>query len=130
MVLDSSAVIAIMLGEPAAQRLATALSSAPARYISAATVVEVAMVLLGRYGDAGESQLDTFLREVAVAVVPVTEDQTTLARDGAARFGRGRHAAALNYGDCFSYALAIALNEPLLFVGEDFGKTDVNVAPW
>jgi ribonuclease VapC len=93
-------------------------------------VVEAAMVLLGRYGEAGEPQLDAFLRDIGATVVPVTEEQTTVARDGAARYGRGRHAAGLNYGDCFSYALAVALNEPLLFVGTDFSKTDVTVAPW
>ena len=130
MVLDTSAVIAVLTGETTADRLLAAMATDPVRRISAASVVECSLVLLGRYGEVGEPQLDLFLRETKVEVVAVDEEQARLARDAAIRFGRGRHAAGLNYGDCFSYALAVATDDPLLFVGEDFSRTDVRVAPW
>lgn len=130
MVLDTSAVIAILLGESPATRLVSAIRSDPLRSISTATVVESSLVLLGRYREVAEPQLDLFLREIGAEVVPVGEEHARLARDAASRFGRGRHPAALNFGDCFSYALAVARNEPLLFVGDDFARTDVPVARW
>ena len=80
--------------------------------------------------EAGDPQLDRLLRGIGAEVVPVGEEQVALARDAALRFGRGRHPAALNFGDCFSYALAVARGEPLLFVGDDFSKTDVEVCRW
>jgi ribonuclease VapC len=130
MVLDTSAVMAILLQEPAADRLVAALDTDRTRLISAATVVEASIVLLGRYGEAGEPLLDRLLRGIGAEVVPVGDEQVTLARDAALRFGRGRHPAALNFGDCFSYALAVARGEPLLFVGDDFARTDVEACPW
>lgn len=130
MVLDTSAVIALLLNESSGPKLLLALQSAPVRRISAATVVECSLVLLGRYGEAAEPQLDLFLREIGAEVVPVGEEHARLARDAAIRYGRGRHAAGLNYGDCFSYALALATDEPLLFVGDDFSRTDVAAVPW
>lgn len=130
MVIDTSAIIAMLVGESTADRLIAAIEGDRTRLVSAATVVEASLVVLGRYGEAGDSQLDRFLRGIAAEVAPVDEEQVTLARDAALRFGRGRHAAALNYGDCFSYALSVARGEPLLFVGEDFAKTDVDVCPW
>jgi ribonuclease VapC len=129
-VIDTSAVMAILTREPAAERLVAALDADPTRLISAATVVEASLVLLGRYGDAGEPLLDRLLRGIGAEVVPVGDDQVTLARDAALRFGRGRHPAALNFGDCFSYALSLSRGEPLLFVGDDFARTDVEVCPW
>lgn len=130
MVIDTSAVMAILTREPAADRLADAVEAHRTRLVSAATVVEASLVLLGRFGDAGDAQLDRLLRVIGAEVVPVGEEQVSLARDAALRFGRGRHAAALNFGDCFSYALAVARGEPLLFVGDDFSKTDVEVCRW
>lgn len=130
MVLDTSAIMAILTREPAADRLVQALEADRSRLVSAATVVEASLVLLGRYGDAGEAQLDRLLRGIGAEVVPVGEEQVALARDAALRFGRGRHAAALNFGDCFSYALSAARGEPLLFTGDDFSQTDVEVSPW
>jgi ribonuclease VapC len=130
MVLDTSAVLAILLQEPVADRLVAAVDSDRTRLISAATAVEASLVLLGRYGEAGEPLLDRFLRGIGAEVVPVGDEQVTLARDAALRFGRGRHPAALNFGDCFSYALATALGEPLLFVGDDFARTDVEACRW
>lgn len=130
MVLDTSAIVAMMTGEPTAERLALAVEADPERLVSAATVVETSLVLLGRYGEVGEAQLDRFLRGIGAEVVPVTAQQVTLARDAALRFGKGRHRAALNFGDCFSYALAVERTVPLLFVGEAFAQCDVERCTW
>lgn len=130
MVIDTSAIMAMLIPEPTADRLVAALEADATRLVSAATVVEVALVFLGRYGEAGEPQLDRFLRGIGAEVVPVGEEQANLARDAALRFGRGRHPAALNFGDCFSYALSMARDEPLLFVGDDFSQTDVTASRW
>ncbi len=130
MVIDTSAIMAILTREPTADRLAAAVEADATRLVSAATVVEAALVLLGRYGEAGEPQLDRFLRGIGAEVIPVGEEQANLARDAALRFGRGRHAAGLNFGDCFSYALSVVRAEPLLFVGDDFSQTDVKVSGW
>jgi len=130
MVLDTSAVMAILLQEPVADRLVSAMEADRTRLISAASVIESSLVLLGRYGEAGEALLDRLLRGIGAEVVPVGEEQVVLARDAALRFGRGRHPAALNFGDCFSYALSVTRGEPLLFVGDDFSKTDVEACRW
>lgn len=130
MVLDTSAILAILLREPAADRLVSAVEADRIRLVSAATVVEASLVILGRYGEAGEPQIDRFLRSIGAEIVPVGEEQAVLARDAALRFGRGRHSAALNFGDCFSYALSVARGEPLLCVGDDFTRTDVEVCQW
>jgi ribonuclease VapC len=130
MVIDTSAIVAILLNEAPADRLIAALDADHTRLVSAATVVETSLVVLGRYGDAGDPQLDRLLKGIGATVVPVGEEQVALARDAAARYGRGRHAAGLNFADCFSYALAIETGEPLLFVGDDFAKTDVKVCAW
>jgi len=130
MVIDTSAILAILLQEPAADRLMSAVEADRTRLVSAATVVEASLVLLGRYGEAGDPPLDRLLRGIGAEIVPVGEEQVALARDGALRFGRGRHPAALNFGDCFSYALSVERGEPLLFVGDDFSQTDVEVRHW
>ena len=130
MVLDTSAIIAIIAREPSASRLSAALDAADTRRISAASMVEASMVLLGRRGPPSDRLLDQFVREINADIEPVTTTQAQIAREAATRFGRGRHPAALNCGDCFSYALSIDAGEPLLFVGDDFSRTDVEVAPW
>ncbi len=130
MVIDTSAIMAMLIPESTADRLVAALEADATRLVSAATVVEAALVFLGRYGEAGEPQLDRFLRGIGAEVVAVGESQANLARDAALRFGRGRHPAGLNFGDCFSYALSMARDEPLLFVGDDFSQTDVKVSGW
>jgi len=130
MVIDTSALVAMMTAEPSADRLVAALESETERLVSAATVVEVALVLMGRYGDVGDAQLDRFLRSIGAEVVPVEEEHVTLARDAALRFGKGHHPAALDFGDCFSYALSVARRSPLLFVGDDFSKSDVEACRW
>lgn len=124
-VLDTSAVLALLQDEKEADRILAALVDAEVRRLSAATVVEAGIVLQARYGDHGERELDLFLQRAEVEVMAVTEEQATVAREAFRRYGKGRHPAALNFGDCFSYALAVILNHPLLFVGEDFSATDV-----
>ena len=130
MVIDTSAMMAILQNEPVADRLIAAVEAERTRLVSAATVVETSLVILGRYGEAGDPQLDRLLRSIGAEVVPVGEEHVALARDAALRFGRGRHPAALNLGDCFSYALSVARGESLLFVGDDFARTDVEVCRW
>ena len=130
MVIDTSALIAILLGEPASPHLIAALDAATTRKISAATVVEASLVMLARLGEAGDVQLDRLVQKLGAETVPVDAEQIAAARDAALRFGRGRHPAALNYGDCFSYALAVVSGEPLLFVREAFSRTDVEPASW
>ena len=130
MVLDTSALMAMLLGEPSSERIIAAVEADTRRLVSAATVVEASLVMLGRYGEAGDPLLDRLLRSLGAEVVAVDEEQVALARDAALRYGRGRSPASLNFGDCFSYALAVARDESLLFVGDDFPKTDVEVCPW
>ncbi len=86
--------------------------------------------MLGRFGERGEAQLDVLLRALKAEVMAVDVDQVMIARDAARTFGRGRHRAALDFGDCFSYALALSCGEPLLFVGDDFSYTDVTAVAW
>lgn len=130
MVIDTSALAAILLNESATVRLVGAIESDPTRLVSAASVIELSLVMLGRFGEAGDNSIDRLLKNFGARIVPVDESQVAVARDAALRFGRGRHSAALNFGDCFSYALAVELGEPLLFVGDDFSKTDVEVVAW
>lgn len=128
MVLDTSAVVAILRAEPAAEHLVAALTAAHDRRMSAASVLETCIVMHARYGDAGEREVDSFLQRLRVDVIPFTADHLYLARSAYRRFGKGRHPAALNFGDCFSYALAVSLDEALLFTGDDFRRTDVRPA--
>ncbi|HEX4110399.1 MAG TPA: type II toxin-antitoxin system VapC family toxin [Solirubrobacteraceae bacterium] len=128
MVLDTSAVIAILAGEPERARFVALLAGAADPLISAATLLECSIVMLARTGPAGVKDLDALLAAAGVRCVAVDQPQTVLAREAFARFGKGRAPAALNFGDCFAYALANAAGEPLLFKGEDFSKTDIQPA--
>ena len=130
MVVDTSALVAVLQTEPEADALTEAMLAVASPRISSATLVEAGIVMQGRHGDEGSRELDTLLAQVRAEVVPVTAAHAAVAREAFRRFGKGRHPAGLNYGDCFSYALAVALAEPLLFVGDDFGQTDVDVAPY
>lgn len=130
MVIDTSVLIALLLGEPSSRRLIAAIDAATTRKISAASVVEASLVLLARHGEAGDVQLDRLIQKLGAEIVPVDTEHVMAARDAALRFGRGRHPAALNFGDCFSYALAVVSAEPLLFLGDDFAKTDVEQVNW
>jgi ribonuclease VapC len=127
-VLDTSALLAVLLGEPERDRFVALLAEADDPLISAATLVEAAIVMQVRTGDDGVAHLDALLAAAAVRCVALDSAQAHLARDAFARFGKGRASAALNLGDCFSYALARAMNRPLLFKGDDFAQTDVTPA--
>ncbi len=128
MIVDTSAFMAILLREPEAARFMEALSETAECAVSAATLVELAMVAESRAGPSIRGVLDALLAETGVEVVPFTAEHATLAADGWRRFGRGRHPAALNLGDCFAYALAQARDDSLLFKGHDFARTDVKAA--
>lgn len=125
MILDASAVLAMLRREPGYQAFANAAGRAEVCRVSAATFVEISIVALNQLGDAGSQMLDEFVREVGIQIEPVTEEQAYIARRAWAEYGKGRHPARLNFGDCFSYALAKSLDEPLLFKGDDFSKTDI-----
>lgn len=125
MVIDTSAVLAILLDEPERRRFNQAIEAAATRSISVASWVEVSMVIEARKGAEGLRDLDLLIERARVEIVPVDREQGRLARRAFSLFGKGRHSAGLNYGDCFAYALARHLSEPLLFKGDDFGKTDV-----
>lgn len=125
MILDSSAVLAILFREPDFEAYEAAIASAPYRRISAANFVEVSIVVESRGGHAVVQQWDALVREAGIAVESVTEEQALIARQAFSDYGKGRHPAALNFGDCFAYALAKSIGEPLLFKGQDFRQTDI-----
>lgn len=125
MILDSSAVVAIMRDEPEAESFARLIETAGAVAISAATVLEVSLVV----GPQRQAVLDRFLAVAGAVVVPVDAEQVGVARRAAIRFGRGSGSpASLNYGDCFTYALASVTGQPLLCKGDDFVHTDLELA--
>ncbi|MBK8752987.1 MAG: type II toxin-antitoxin system VapC family toxin [Candidatus Competibacteraceae bacterium] len=129
MVVDSAAAVALLKSEPGWEALASRLHAAASRVLSVAGWVELSLVVAGRHGDATTLDfLDRFLQAAAIELHPVDESQARLAREAFLRFGKGRHPASLNFGDCFSYALGRTLDAPLLFVGDDFGRTDVRAA--
>jgi ribonuclease VapC len=124
MVIDSSAMIAILRLEDEAKKFAKAISSDPVRLISAATMVEIGILLIAR-SDSAYQEFEQLIADIEIEVVPVDEQQSRIALDAFRRYGKGRHPAHLNYGDCFSYALAKLTGEPLLFKGNDFSQTDI-----
>ncbi|MEN8375745.1 MAG: type II toxin-antitoxin system VapC family toxin [Gemmatimonadota bacterium] len=131
MVLDSSALVALLLGEADSRRLAQAIASAPIRLVGAPTLVETSAVLLARKGPEADVALDAWLMRLDVEVVPLTEEGARHARRAYARFGKGvGDPGVLNYGDCLSYGVAMAMRQPLLFKGDDFSRTDVEVAAY
>ena len=131
MVIDASAVVAILKDEPEANLFALLIRRAPTRWISTGTYLEAGIVLdqLARsVSDDTKDLLSDLLRGSGIVLVPFSEAHGQIARDAYRRYGKGRHRANLNFGDCMSYALAKSLDEPLLFKGTDFGLTDVRVA--
>ena len=128
MVIDSSALIAILRREPEEQAFRSAIKLASTRLLSASTRVETGIVALGLAGEVGLEQVDALLDTLRVETVPLSADHARLAIDAFRHFGKGRHPAGLNFGDCFSYALAKATGEPLLFKGDDFSQTDIRRA--
>lgn len=125
MVVDTSALIAILNDEPERPAFVAAVERDPSRLISAVSVIEASCVLENRFGEDAVDDLDLLLAKIGARVMPVTADDVTSVRAAYKRFGKGRHPAGLNFGDCFSYALAISTGEPLLFKGRDFTQTDV-----
>lgn len=129
MIVDTSAIIAILRSEPKASECATAMGEAPAVRMSAANFLEAAIVVDGTRDPIASRRFDDFIREASITIHSVDEAQARLAREAYRDFGRGSgHHARLNYGDCFAYALARSTGEPLLFVGDDFASTDVQPA--
>ena len=128
MVIDTSAVLAIMQREPERRIFLEAIEAADSTRMSVASFVESSIVIESRYGAEGLRDLDRFISRARIELIPVDTEQGQLARSAFSRFGKGRHRAGLNYGDCFSYAAAISLGEPLLCKGDDFIHTDVPLA--
>lgn len=128
MVIDTSALIAILLGESEGEQFIELLTRAEDPLISAATLVEASIVMRAKTGAVGVDDLDDLLSSAGARCVAVDSAQANLARQAFATYGKGRSSAGLNYGDCFSYALAIAAKRPLLFKGNDFTQTDVTAA--
>jgi ribonuclease VapC len=128
MVVDTSALVAVLVAEPERDAFIALLTDAADPLISAATLVEASIVMQAKTGDHGVADLDELLLAAAVRIVAVDSAQAHVARDAFARFGKGRGPAGLNFGDCFSYALARVTDRPLLFKGGDFGQTDVRFA--
>jgi ribonuclease VapC len=124
-VLDTSALLAVLQDEPERRSFNEAIEAADSAALSVESFVEASIVIEARHGADGLRALDRFIERAGIVVAAVDLEQGKVARDAFSRFGKGRHAAALNFGDCFSYALARVLGEPLLFKGEDFARTDV-----
>ena len=128
MIVDTSAVLAVLFAEPDAGRYERAIAGASRCRMSVASLLEAAIVLESRTGAAAGHELDLFLERAPIELAPVTPDHAQAARRAWRRFGRGNHPAGLNFGDCFAYALAEATREPLLFKGRDFALTDIEAA--
>jgi ribonuclease VapC len=127
MVIDSSELFAIVFDEPEAAQFRNAVSRATIRIVSVASVLEANMVVEGRLGERAGEELDRALLEGDIKVVPVTIEQLGVARNAFRQYGKGRHKAGLNFGDCFSYALSKVSGEALLYKGNDFALTDLGV---
>ena len=127
MVIDTSAFLAILQDEPDRRSFTAAIAAAVARRTSAATFLETSMVLQSRYGAPGVQRLDMLLEAAGIEVLAVDPAQARIARRAFVDFGKGNHPAALNYGDCFTYALARQLGEPLLCKSDDFARTDLDL---
>jgi ribonuclease VapC len=129
MVIDTSALVAMLNDESEAERFEMAVEADPVRLMSTASYLETAIVIETRFGEPGGRELDLWLHRATVDLVGVDRDQADAARAAYRRYGKGQHRAGLNYGDCFSYALAKVSGQPLLFKGDDFGHTDIRVVP-
>jgi ribonuclease VapC len=127
MVIDTSALLSIFLAEPERKRFLDLIIESETRLISAANVLETGIVLEARRGEAAGREFDLFLVRANLQVVPVDGEQVEVARSAWRKFGKGRHPAALNFGDCFAYALSKSFDEPLLAKGTDFARTDIQV---
>ncbi|HUF12992.1 MAG TPA: type II toxin-antitoxin system VapC family toxin [Longimicrobiales bacterium] len=128
MIVDASALLAIVFREPGYERLLERMDAADAVAAGTPTLTETGIVLHARLGDGSRGMLERLLDELSIAEIPFGEVHWREAVDAFRRFGRGRHPASLNFGDCLTYAVASLAGEPLLFVGADFGRTDISVA--
>ena len=128
MVIDTSALLAIFLAEPDRKQLLELIIEAENRYVSAPNILETGIVLEARRGEAAGREFDLFVRHAKLEVVATDLEQIEVARVAWRRYGKGRHAAGLNFGDCFAYALAKVTGEPILFKGDDFSQTDLAIA--
>jgi len=127
-VVDSSALLCLLLGEAEAGRVADTLENSPRTLIAAPTLLEASIVAEARLGPHGVLNLQAAMHAADIAVVAFDAEQAQLAAEAWRRFGRGRHPANLNFGDCISYATAVSHQAPLLFVGDDFARTDLAAA--
>ena len=125
MVIETSALVAMLTDEPDAQRFEAAVEADPVRLMSTASYLEAAIVIEQRFGEPGGRELDLWVHRAGVDLVSVDAEQAEVARSAYRRFGKGRNSAGLNYGDCFAYALAKVSGEPLLYKGDDFANTDI-----
>ena len=128
MVIDTSVLLAILFDEPEAPSFEAALENDPVRLLSAASFLETAMVVESRYGPSGGRELDLLIHKADIEIVSVDTEQAEVARRGFQLYGKGRHPAGLNYGDCFVYGLTVVSGEPLLFKGDDFSATDLDIS--
>jgi ribonuclease VapC len=127
LVVDTSAVVAMLLDEKGAEELRERLASADSRLMSMTTLVELGIVIEARLGPAGASLVERFVRDAGIELVDVDRAQADRALEGWRSYGKGRHPAALNFGGCFTYALAASAEHPILCVGDDFAATDLEV---
>ena len=120
--------VTILCNEPEAPLFEEALERNATRLISAGTLLETSIVIEARFGEAGGRELDLLIHKAQIRIEPFDQEQAEIAREAYRTYGKGRHPAGLNYGDCFAYALSSARSEPLLYKGEDFSKTDIKSA--
>jgi ribonuclease VapC len=129
LILDSSAIVAVLLKEPDYERLVERLADNPEPGVGAPTMVETGIVLSARLGERGQTLLGRFAQAYELAILPCNAEHWAIAVQAFLRFGKGRHPAALNFGDCLTYAIARLADEPLLCLGGDFAKTDLQLIP-
>ena len=131
MIVDTSALLAILLDEPEASDMVVAIGASPVRFVAAPTLVEASAVLYARKGPAGDVALDALLQRLSILTIDMNATAAAFARDAFRRFGKGVGSpAVLNYGDCLVYGVAMATAQPLLFKGADFSRTDVDIATY
>lgn len=130
MIVDTSALLAIALGEPEAERMAEAITAADSRQVAAMNWLEYRIVIESRHGPAGSLRAESLLEKLGIEALPMDTEQMREALLAWRRYGKGRHAARLNMGDCCAYAAAVVAGAPLLFKGEDFSHTDIEAASW
>ena len=130
MVIDSSALVAVLTNEPEARVMAEAIASDSKRLVGAVSVLETGIVIEARYGPVGGRELDLLLHRCRIDIVPLSSEQVELAREAYRQFGKGNHPAGLNLGDCATYALSRSTGEPVLLKGQDFSQTDLRLVPY